>query len=444
MDKEKEIEKFKALLVFAAQGNEDLHREMHFQQDVLRSLGLDDGDINNLIHDRHAREGISIARAALAVTALRQAAGIPLYGSRPRYPREKTREEMAAAYLRARGRDASPPVSPPPPQPQPSGNSESRATGGTLLVPYGIDENAEIVQARDATAGNDYSCPGCAGPLVLRAGSIKMRHFAHKVDTACDGESLQHITAKLLVAKAIREHATADQRIALRCTCSECRKPFATELPRNAFSASIVEAPVGEFICDVVAVKGDHQVLAVEILQHHAVDEDKGRKLELPWIELKADEVLENPLHWRPVQARLKPSLCPECKAKRARLEDVKARWNLTQAPSEYVAAVAKCWSCHDEIIWYWWTGVPFAEKKPPAPVPRIVQNRHSKMYGGRYWMNVCPGCNAPQGDNFVFLSSDSPFKGLPLCETESMAERRKQESAGAVQQFMRAVKRNI
>jgi hypothetical protein len=219
---------------------------------------------------------------------------------------------------------------------------------------------------------------------------------------------------------------------------------FEKQLPADAFSTSEVEVQLGRFVCDVVAIKEDTEVLAVEILKSHAVGADKANALELPWIELDASDVLEDPFHWRPAQARLKPTTCPKCKAKRARLEAVIAHWNLPATTPNYVAAVAPCWSCHKKIIGYWWPGVPFAECKPQAPIPSIVQHRYSKMYGGRDWMNVCPGCNAPQGDNFVFLAPDSPFKGLPLNDTDWMKEHRKGQNVGVVAHFMGIVRRKV
>lgn len=430
----------------AGSSGDDLSKEILFQQNVLRSVGLTDGDINNLIHDRHAREGISLARGALALVAVRRSAKLPQYETRSEWyrravPQQKTRDELASEYLRARGKEmrSVQPVPVAPPKPAPI-----KAAGDTLLVPYGIDPDDNIVHARDAAVGTSYACPSCDAPLVLRAGAVKTHHFAHKADTACDGETLAHITAKLLIAKVIREHSMATSRINLECACSECRILFEKSLPKDAFSSSQVEVPVGKYVCDVVAYKGDEAVLAVEIFESHAVDDNKARDLDLPWIELKAIDVLENSMHWRPVQARLKPTACPKCKAKSAKLEQVKARWKLPAVHPDYVAAVAPCWSCQKEIVWYWWPGVPFAENKPPEPIPPVVKHRHSKMYGGSYWMNVCPGCRAPQGDNFVFLAGDSPFKGLALNNTESMKEHRNQKNSSVVKQFIKTVFRNI
>lgn len=50
-------------------------------------------------------------------------------------------------------------------------------------------------------------CPECNSPMVLKAGVIKMAHFAHKPGSNCSygcGESLEHMTAKRMVATWLR------------------------------------------------------------------------------------------------------------------------------------------------------------------------------------------------------------------------------------------------
>jgi hypothetical protein len=279
---------------------------------------------------------------------------------------------------------------------------------------------------------------------VLHSGAVRARHFAHKASTACDGETLVHITAKLLIAKVINEHCSSNSRITLHCACSRCRSALQLAIPSTAFTGSAVEERVGSFICDVVAFRESDPVLGIEIFKTHAVGAVKAEQLEIPWMELTAADVLENPFDWRPTQMHLKPTVCPDCKNERAELEMVAERWKLPISEPLYVPAVAPCWSCKEKIIWYWWKGVPFAQTKPPEPVPCTLQFRFSKMYGGKYWMNVCPGCRAPQGDNFVFLASDSPFRGFPLNETAEMKAHQVRKNAAVVTQFVNIIKRNM
>lgn len=467
MEKTDEIAKFQALMSLAVAQNDDLTNEIRYQKGVLKSLGLTDGEILDLIHDRHARAPISTGRAQIALAAVRHAAGLPHHGSsltvRRSWSPTQAFDERTAQYMRASGRAprSHPAAGPrlaqqkhpaevyearlsPPATPTEVNQTNALQPPLALQVPYGVSQHGDLVPARDADAAAVYACPGCAGLLVLHAGAVRAKHFAHKANTACDGETLAHITAKLLVAKVIDEHCDSKTCITLLCTCSKCDSPVQRELAHSAFTNSAIEERIGPFVCDVVAFKDGRPVLAVEIFNSHALSDEKAEQLDLPWIELEATEVLADPFNWRPVQMRLKPTLCFDCKAERTELERVAARWKLPLSEPFYVAAVAPCWGCKEKIIWYWWAGVPFAQEKPPEPVPRTLQFRFSKMYGGKYWMNICPGCRAPQGDNFVFLASDSPFSKLPINETQEMKASRQNQNAAVVSQFMDVIKRNI
>jgi hypothetical protein len=67
-----------------------------------------------------------------------------------------------------------------------------------------------------------YHCPECEQPVILKAGEIKIAHFAHKVDAGCSngsGETEWHLMAKSWTAKFLRrggwsvqiEHRLEDQ-----------------------------------------------------------------------------------------------------------------------------------------------------------------------------------------------------------------------------------------
>jgi hypothetical protein len=100
--------------------------------------------------------------------------------------------------------------------------------------------------------------------------------------------------------------------------CEHCWVEREQELPDKVRSVRLeerIERPGGTVIADVALLDSDGAPLAVvEILQTHKVDDPKAVKLQgLPWIELKATDVLDDALNWRPSQARgLKrlPCLC--------------------------------------------------------------------------------------------------------------------------------------
>ena len=307
-----------------------------------------------------------------------------------------------------------------------------------LLVPYGVNPIGLLVHAADADRSAEYHCPECASLLVLKAGDVVVHHFAHKADTACTGETISHATAKRLLAQIIREQSTLEQpkTISLECRCDRCASSFLVRLPRGGFSGAALEHRVGDFVCDVVALGNNGAALALEVLYTHAVPGTKSQALPVPWIELAAEAVLANPYRWTPINSRLKPVVCRACKTFLRRLKTLAERWEIPLDPSAgyrdpgrttYLAAIQHCWKCDEEIVVFWWPGVPFCEAEPPKPRPRTIQNRYSKTFGGKYWANTCPSCNMVQGDNFVFLglNGNPAFEKLPLRDTPELQNAR-------------------
>ena len=69
--------------------------------------------------------------------------------------------------------------------------------------------NSFRVEAWDALKGFDFVCPGCQEPVVLKKGYKVVHHFAHHPDAErrCSfgrGESIQHQTAKAMMAMSLR------------------------------------------------------------------------------------------------------------------------------------------------------------------------------------------------------------------------------------------------
>lgn len=70
-----------------------------------------------------------------------------------------------------------------------------------------MNEAGAAVVAITAERGDGYRCPSCNEPVVLKAGLIKVAHFAHKPKSSCPnaGESLRHLGMKLqMMTEAIR------------------------------------------------------------------------------------------------------------------------------------------------------------------------------------------------------------------------------------------------
>jgi len=86
----------------------DLTNEIRYQKDVLKSLGLTEGEILDLIHDRHARAPISAGQAQIALASVRHAAGLAHHAGPPTVRRSRSPTQALDArteqYMRASGR----------------------------------------------------------------------------------------------------------------------------------------------------------------------------------------------------------------------------------------------------------------------------------------------------------------------------------------------------
>lgn len=439
--------KFKALLSIVYLIPDSLHKELEYQRERMLEAGISGSEIDHLIHDSKDREGISPARAFLALAAVRNNAGIPdplsMRGiNKSTYvPSPST---AADVYMRQKGGGTKRPL------PTGDGQHPKRSvvirptTIDGLAVPYGVDTLGKLVSAVDALAEERYCCLGCAEPLVLRAGEYRVKHFAHKVGSRCDGESTLHQIAKELVARVINEIENSEKELRLACNCRRCFKAFDFVLGRNAFDRAKNEVQEGVFRCDVMAYRGDQAVLAIEVLNTHAVDYRKGQDLGVSWIELLARDIIDNPYYWRPTQERLKGIACPSCRELSKAIGAVARKHGQLLPVEPYVGAVMECYKCRNEIVVYWWPGVPFAEFAPPSPAPRSIEYRSSRDYGGSYWANTCPCCSALQGDNYVFLATNSPFSTLSMRDVGQSMPRVTVQREGANELFRQKLLKNI
>jgi len=68
-------------------------------------------------------------------------------------------------------------------------------------------DQIDYIEAADAHRGGAYRCRGCGAEAVLKAGHIRIAHFAHRPDADCAfgaKMSLAHLTAQSRIAEALR------------------------------------------------------------------------------------------------------------------------------------------------------------------------------------------------------------------------------------------------
>jgi hypothetical protein len=283
-----------------------------------------------------------------------------------------------------------------------------------FAIPVALDPDDVPTPPARADKSNAYRCPGCQSLVVLRRRSARNRaHLAHGAGT-CSRESILHITAKLVIARVVLAWRAGGPAPQFVRRCPRCRDGHHLQaLPAAASVHAVVPEHRLEtgIVPDVVLLDADARpIAAIEILATHRVDEQEIPRMSIPWVELLASHVAENPLLWIPLQDHLNPfRQCAACNACDAELA---ARFD----EHGYIAKPFACYKCAAAMTVYMWRGKSLWEDQPPPdPMPPTVQYRYSRTAEARYWANVCPLCNAVQ-------SRAIGFSGTPTARSSAIS----------------------
>lgn len=145
------------------------------------------------------------------------------------------------------------------------------------LVTFGIDKNSrELRNIKDVSSGLACNCvcPCCGSDLEAHKGNIKRHHFQHHSSAECKGafESQIHLLSKSIIEK--NKSLMLPQYIG--------QYSFIPE-KKQVFSEVIQEVSQDDLrpdcLCKYWDEQGNEHVLWVEILNSHAVDDNKINKI---------------------------------------------------------------------------------------------------------------------------------------------------------------------
>jgi predicted RNA-binding Zn-ribbon protein involved in translation (DUF1610 family) len=284
-------------------------------------------------------------------------------------------------------------------------------------VPLGLAPDGSLVRPEYAFERVAYRCPGCGRDVVLRRGELRRPHFAHRSGEGCSTESVLHRSAKAELLRVISEwKAGAGPRpcVSRPCPRYACDGGVVQDVPDDVTHAIAEVRLPGGMIGDVVLYRGDAVAAVVEIVATHHVDDEKARRFTVPWMELRAEDVLDRPYWWVASQDGMQPFACPVCVARaearasglreiRGRAFLVAERLRVPLPPSPPYHSVAHlCWRCGSEMVAFLWPGGgQHSARRPPDPIPSTVQHRVTEG-AGDYWANCCPRCAAVQGHYYL------------------------------------------
>lgn len=185
--------------------------------------------------------------------------------------------------------------------------------GQVLKLPYALTASGQLVRAATAIRGEEYFCTSGSEEVTLRAGDVRVRHFAHRPDHACTSETIAHRTGKLLIAQTVTRYIDGvGEAPRITRSCYRCGRTTEQKVP-DKIDEAVVEKRLDDsrLIPDVTLRVAGRAACGVEVLVTHSVDADKRSAYTIPFLEVRAEDIIDDPLLWRPTQDTL---LAVHCK----------------------------------------------------------------------------------------------------------------------------------
>jgi hypothetical protein len=190
-----------------------------------------------------------------------------------------------------------------------------------VLLPYAKTSDGKLVEPTAANRNEAYVCLECDRAVKLRAGKVRRKHFCHRVETTCEGESVIHKAAKLKLKEMFEASLNGGDLPVLLMRCARHsswrRYDPCTKVVEHRFTYPFTdiqeEVTVGSFRLDVALLEAGKVTFGVELYHRHRVPAAKTQGLTLPWVELEAEAVLNDASTLCVLESNLKKTTCRAC-----------------------------------------------------------------------------------------------------------------------------------
>ena len=278
----------------------------------------------------------------------------------------------------------------------------------SIKISWAKNSEGKVVNVKNAIKEESYFCPCCNEKLTFRSGNIKRKHFSHKNDTKCDPESVYHKLAKFLICYAIDENSKGNKKIKMVSKCHGCEKEYERIMIPYIFSYAKEEVSIDSYCCDVVAYLSNGNKVAIEVFHTHEIDEEKKQKLSIPWIELKSENVIEDPFLWLCNDFKFKLSFCNDCLKHFKNIIAVCDKYKIDRKlytplniPNDkeynYIADLIKCHRCKTD------TPVFFHNNGNEYDAPHTIKFIKTTKVKRGYLNNTCANCGTIIGMKYIF-----------------------------------------
>lgn len=319
---------------------------------------------------------------------------------------------------------------------------------GKPQIPFAFDEQNNIVEPGNITEGYSYFCPNCNEKLQIRTSFANTKFFTHNKNKNCNFETISLKIAKHLIQKSIFDwkNNNALSPIIIR-RCKICNSVKEQKIPEKVGTTILDYKLSSNEILDVALLSNEKPIAAIELTLNEDQYDPKPRyNYSIPFIQLLAYDIINNPDNWEPIIDRFKQFSCSKCdenlKIFNETVLKVSRKINIKIPVSYYRYSYCYCWKCNNEILVFTWPGKNiFPEHKPlKQPIPKTIQFRYSKTAGSKYWVNTCPYCNSIQGDFYLYGEPDGPFFGFECSEDNPVNFKNDLKSLASYAAYMASV----
>lgn len=264
----------------------------------------------------------------------------------------------------------------------------------------------QLIKAVDAEKGTQCACPVCGQDFVLRKGTRKRPHFAHKaLSPNCTPETALHYGFKTLLFSKIQDHLDQKLPLEMQWHCSECEGVHTGNLLKKVIAVKL-EHNLG--VCQPdIALLDEHSrtVAVIEVAVTHATEESalnyyKSSRIAVVSYELESDEDinrLDTPI--------LEPDSVDVCK-------NPKCSKCGNHMPRKRLLIIdADCWKCRAPMKVAALRGdMGYEGRFSPSDIQLATQHgvflksHYSRTAEMRYLAGTCCKCQAFAGDYHLFM----------------------------------------
>ena len=289
-----------------------------------------------------------------------------------------------------------------------------------ILYTVGRTVEGEMVKASDANKQTDYHCPTCEKVFVLKQGTRKRAHFAHKTLTPnCTPESALHYGFKLLLAKKIQQSIDQKTPLDFRWECSFCGVLHTGNLVKKANSVQ-VEHNLGVCRPDLALLDVNGSPVAViEVVVTHppeeaALDYYAANSIPVVIFTLKSDKDLDRLEHQFLTADSVSICISPKC-----------SKCGQPKQQKRLLIVKSSCWKCGEgmnvlSLETSFFYSLPLEdlsedEIKIAAQNGVFLKKQYSRTTNSRYIANTCRKCNAFIGHHHLFVDHISNHEPIVI-----------------------------